>query len=1046
MLELFARGQRVAGRYRIERGLGRGGMAVVYLAEDEAHGRSVAVKALLPKWSGLAGSNRFHEEIRTTAGLAHPHVLPLLDSGVEDGILYYVSPYVTGESLRDRLRREERLGLEETLSIGRALASALAHAHAAGTVHRDVKPGNILLDSAGNPYLSDFGIAQALSADSRLRTTEGVLIGTPQYMSPEQFSESAEVGPATDIYSLGCVLYEALAGRAPFTPSTIPALITAHLFTDPPPLSDRVAGVPAEVERLILSMLSKDPSDRPADAGTVAALLDDLRAAVHSDRSTGPLPGPAAPRVLRRRGLVAAGAAAALLAAVAMATRSVFLPPPPAVPPDTTRYAVLPFATSTDLAGLVPPEILLRDALDRWEGIEGVDLLLIRDQLAQFEVPTRPSPGELATLATALDAGRVVLGRVDADGDSLRVEVRLLDTTAGARTITTSIHRAAADLTDLDRAVTAAAQQLLFRGAIAGSERRQVGTSSAAALRQYGLGEAELLHWNLLEAERRFRRALDEDPWFAEAALWRAQVASWLGRPVAAWEDDARRASGDESGTLRARDRMLAQALQSMADGDFPEACRTYEALGREDPRDFAAWFGMGECRRRDPVVLRDTTATTGWRFRGSAHAATEAYRRALEDLPSSFRAFGSGGMRLVRARFYADGRLRAGQASPPSAESFYGFPEWRGDSLVFAVVPFDQVPTYRPDETARAEALVRQRRVLLGIADSWVRAFPESGDALFTLATARELIGDPSAGETYRRARTLTADPVVWATIAAAEVTLSIRRSLPHDLDALRQAAALADSVLASPVADDPALARTLATLAVARGRPAAAAGYLRRSGEGSRMAGTPPEVGREADALMAFAAAGGPMDSLQALERRTEEGIRRAVPPSQQDVARAALLALPSLLAYPTHTLAFTQEANPRSMEAQALQLLLSGDTARAVESVAEVPVGLTWDMAMVRANILASAGRTGAALQGLRERFGGLGEDDPVTTGTVARVGGLIRAAALRARLEASVSPDSAAQWARAVLALWAPGEEGVVRLVQELDRILDRVEGE
>ncbi|HET8649878.1 MAG TPA: serine/threonine-protein kinase, partial [Gemmatimonadales bacterium] len=205
----------LAGRYRIERELGAGGMATVYLAEDLKHHRKVAIKVLKPELAAVLGAERFIQEITTTASLQHPNILPLFDSGSAEGFLYYVMPYVEGETLRTKLDRERQLGVAEAVKLTTEVADALHYAHEHGIVHRDIKPENILLH-AGRPMVADFGIALAVSAAAGGRMTEtGLSLGTPHYMSPEQATAEKEITARSDIYSLGSVLYEMLTGNPP---------------------------------------------------------------------------------------------------------------------------------------------------------------------------------------------------------------------------------------------------------------------------------------------------------------------------------------------------------------------------------------------------------------------------------------------------------------------------------------------------------------------------------------------------------------------------------------------------------------------------------------------------------------------------------------------------------------------------------------------------------------------------------------------------------------------------------------------------------------
>jgi len=263
----------LADRYRIERELGSGGMATVYLAQDLKHERQVAVKVLRPELAAALGSDRFLREIKIAANLNHPHILPLHDSGEADGFLYYVMPYVDGESLRDRLNREKQLPIEDALEVAKEIADALGHAHSLGFVHRDIKPENILFE-AGHAVVSDFGIARAVTEASDERLTDtGLAMGTPAYMSPEQGAGEQDVDGRSDIYSLACVLYEMLGGDPPYTGSTAQALL-ARKLTDPVPSLQVVREtVPEEIEHVVIKALAKTPSDRfPTAAKFVEAL------------------------------------------------------------------------------------------------------------------------------------------------------------------------------------------------------------------------------------------------------------------------------------------------------------------------------------------------------------------------------------------------------------------------------------------------------------------------------------------------------------------------------------------------------------------------------------------------------------------------------------------------------------------------------------------------------------------------------------------------------------------------------------------------------
>jgi serine/threonine protein kinase/Tol biopolymer transport system component len=251
----------LAFSYQIERELGRGGMATVYLARDLKHDRLVAVKVLRPDLAAVLGGERFLREIQLTAQLQHPHILPLLDSGQAAGFLYYVMPYIEGETLRHKLTREGQLPIEETLQLTKSVAGALDYAHQRGVIHRDIKPENILLYQ-GEPMVADFGVALAAASAGRERLTEtGLSLGTPAYMSPEQASASPKLDARSDQYSLACVVYEMLAGEPPYTGPTAQAVI-AKRFSEPIPHLSTVREVPVGLERAITRALARSPADR----------------------------------------------------------------------------------------------------------------------------------------------------------------------------------------------------------------------------------------------------------------------------------------------------------------------------------------------------------------------------------------------------------------------------------------------------------------------------------------------------------------------------------------------------------------------------------------------------------------------------------------------------------------------------------------------------------------------------------------------------------------------------------------------------------------
>jgi serine/threonine-protein kinase len=262
-------------RYRIEREIGEGGMATVYLADDLRHERKVALKVLKPELAAVVGAERFLAEIKTTANLQHPHILPLYDSGQADSYLFYVMPYVQGETLRERLDRERQLPVDEAVRIATAVAGALDYAHRHGVVHRDIKPANILMQD-GQPVVGDFGIALAVGTAGGARLTEtGLSVGTPYYMSPEQATGDQAVGPASDTYALGCVLYEMLVGDPPFMGSTAQAVLGQIIAGASVSATQKRKSIPLHVDSAIRKALEKLPADRFTSAQQFAGALGD---------------------------------------------------------------------------------------------------------------------------------------------------------------------------------------------------------------------------------------------------------------------------------------------------------------------------------------------------------------------------------------------------------------------------------------------------------------------------------------------------------------------------------------------------------------------------------------------------------------------------------------------------------------------------------------------------------------------------------------------------------------------------------------------------
>jgi len=441
----------LADRYAVERELGRGGMATVFLAQDLKHHRSVAIKVLHAELTAELGAERFLREIEIAARLQHPHILPLYDSGAAAGFLYYVMPYVEGESLRDRLTREKQLPQDDALRIATEVAGALAYAHSHGVVHRDIKPENIML-SGGTAVVADFGIAHAVRAagDEHHLTQTGTIIGTPAYMSPEQSAGVSEIDGRSDEYSLACVVYEMLVGEPPFTGPTAQAIIARHSLDMVSPPSIVRETIPDAVEEAILRALSKVPADRYATTALFAEALS------RPSRATGARRHAALAPVARRPRPAVIGAVAAgllVVAVVAWATRSRWWRNDRAVAGglDPRRIAVLYFEDLTPKKGLGYLADGLTEALIAdLKRVSGLDVIS-KNGVALYRNLELPPD----SIARALAVGTLVRGSVEEAGDRYRLSVRLIDGSSGADFRRASFQVSKGNLLDIRDSLTA---------------------------------------------------------------------------------------------------------------------------------------------------------------------------------------------------------------------------------------------------------------------------------------------------------------------------------------------------------------------------------------------------------------------------------------------------------------------------------------------------------------------------------------------------------------------------------------------------------------
>jgi serine/threonine-protein kinase len=485
----------LADRYQIERELGSGGMATVYLAHDVKHDRKVALKVLKPELAAVIGPDRFLSEIRVAARLNHPHILPLLDSGEADGTLYFTMPIIEGLSLADRIRTEGQLGIDEIRALVTDVASALDYAHEQGIVHRDIKPDNVLIHH-GKPMIADFGIALAVSQVGGDRLTEtGLSLGTPQYMSPEQVSGDRTVDARSDVYALGCVVYELLVGEPPFTGPTAQAVM-ARQVTDPaPPIRTVRRDVPATVDVAVTKSLAKVPGDRFASVGDFATALAASEAAEPAVRAE--------------------------LAAAPTDAR-------PAI-------AVLPFTNvGQDPANEYFADGVWEDVITNLSRVEGLRAIS-RTSCLRFKDTTK----SMREVGEELGAGMILEGSVRRAADRVRVVVQLVDAKADEQRWAETYDRELTDIFAIQSEVALTVATAL-RAALSPSERERLGqrpTDDLAAYDLYLLGRHHLnkrTDEDIRQAVGHFESAIALDQRFVSAHAGLAEAYLFAGMGYAA--------------------------------------------------------------------------------------------------------------------------------------------------------------------------------------------------------------------------------------------------------------------------------------------------------------------------------------------------------------------------------------------------------------------------------------------------------------------------------------------------------------------------------
>lgn len=587
----------LAERYTVERELGAGGMATVYLAEDLRHHRKVAVKVLRPELAAALGTERFLHEIEVAARLSHPHILALYDSGEADGYVYYVMPVVEGESLRDQLNHEHQLPIDEAIRLTQQIASALDYAHRQGVIHRDIKPENVLLHE-GEAMVTDFGIALALSEAGGTRLTEtGVSLGTPTYMSPEQSMGERELDARSDIYAMGCVLYEMLAGEPPFTGPTAQAIIAKRLSEPVPHVSTMRETVPPTVEAAINKALARAPADRFSSASDFG---DALTSVTTGDTKPGPLPTKRTrPSTIWK--WVTAGAAVVILGTVWFARGG------PVVPAGTA-LAVFPFTVrgSPDLAYLSQGMMdLLSRSLDVMEDLRIVDPGTVIRSIGVKAPGQAIDPATAASQTIDMGAQLFVLGRLTESAGELRLFASLYDTSMPGTPV--AVADAAASVSELFNLVNRLSADLLLPQFGAASNRA-VGTAartteSPAALRAFLTAEQAIRASDYDSAIARLQRAVAEDTTFALAYFRMAVVAGLMEFDplfaTAGLVPNALPRALALADQLGERERGLLEAYTAYRRGDGDMAEAGFRRVLRDHPDDLEARFLLAQVLMR---------------------------------------------------------------------------------------------------------------------------------------------------------------------------------------------------------------------------------------------------------------------------------------------------------------------------------------------------------------------------------------------------------------------------------------------------------------
>jgi serine/threonine-protein kinase len=743
----------VSADYELIRPLGQGGMASVFLARERSLKRLVAIKVLSPDLAGPAFRARFAREAETAAQLQHPHIVPIFRVGEADGLAYYAMGYVEGETLADRLARQGRFSLEETVRIGNEVAAALAAAHRRGIIHRDVKPHNIMLEAdSGRAVVTDFGIAQlaasapsAMGEDDADRLTGlGMVMGTPRYMSPEQASGERDLTPAADMYSLGIILYEMLTGGYPYRDAKGSRAMVAHLTQQNTPVRELNPDVPDSVADAVDALLAKDPEQRPGPAALRIAFGEKFPALAPA------ISQPPGRQTFRPGGiaLVVAAAAAIALGASLWGSRTA---PPGGVNPRQSLLIGFFDNTSNDprlewlrLGGVD----LLSQSLRRWQDLQVVEVERLLDLARRAGVQDDERLSQDGALEMARSAGvwTATVGSIVPVEGRLRISLNVYDVASGKQ-----LTRASAEAVEsnMAQAFDSLATQILDladvpRGALIDVEPP---TRSLEAYRAYIEGIASRSKWEIDSAATFFRRAIDLDSAFALAyyELSQAVFVSELLSPdptFVALSDSALRYAQ----TRPARERLLIEAYNAMVHADFPRSQSLYRQLLDQDSTLADAWTGLGVASQLDMTLRKDDR---GREFSPTnLTLAKRAYERALSLDASDHRVYLNLASLVSMAGLDVDRALPAFRDPPRTPVHLVTnrFPAryysvlLMGDSLV--KVPAESL-TIRYSSTTldslRRIARARGREII----QQWIRIAPDEGHAYIMRAALDKLDED---------------------------------------------------------------------------------------------------------------------------------------------------------------------------------------------------------------------------------------------------------------------------------------------------------------